>query len=609
MCGIAGVVGGSHAEPLHAVEAMCEVMFARGPDDGGIESLENHVVLGNRRLAIVDPSPCGHQPMTDAERGNTITFNGMIYNFRELRRELTAAGEVFRSDCDTEVVLRAYGRYGVDAVQRLRGMFAFAIWDSRDHELVLARDRLGIKPLYYHFTKDGGCVFASQVKALLASGLIRPMLSQRALRTFLAYGAVSDPLTIVEDIRSLPAAHVARVRDGAFTSEQYWEPPVQEEGSVSRDELEQQLRELLSEVVEVHLVSDVPTGVFLSGGLDSSTLAAVAARGHAQVRTLSVVFDEESLSEQPYAEAVAERIGSQHMSVTLRPSDLVDCLKDGFDAMDQPSFDGLNTYVVARAASRMGLKVALSGLGADELFDGYGFVRRVRVLEQARNVPPTVRRVLASAAAAGSSSRSRKTVAWLTEEDGNAYSLLRRLFLDSEIEGLTGARPAPSSLRNGKRDLFNRVSILDLDGYTKNVLLRDTDAMSMANSLEVRVPFLDDQLVDWVLKLPQAAKQGRGKRLLAAAVGDLLPAAILDRKKQGFRLPLDRWMRAEYHDSIAERLSEPPEAIAGLIDADMARKVWDQFLERRGSWLQAWALYALYRWAESADVFSAQGLA
>jgi asparagine synthase (glutamine-hydrolysing) len=600
VCGIAGAVGVSSFDVQTVVESMCERMHARGPDDGGIEKLEENAVLGNRRLAIVDPTARGRQPMIDAERGNTITFNGMIYNFRELRKELVAAGEVFHSDCDTEVVLRAYGRYGIHAVNRLRGMFAFAIWDSRRHELVLARDRLGIKPLYYTFA--GGCfLFASQVKALLASGLLKRVLCPTAIRMFLAYGAVSEPQTIVEGIRSLPAAHIGRVRNGLLVTQAYWEPPVQEDGVVSPSDATLRLRDLLPEVVEAHLASDAPLGIFLSGGLDSSVIAVAAAQASADVRTLSVTFDEASLSEQPYAEAVADRIGSQHVSVRLRPRDLAACFDEAFDAMDQPTFDGLNTYVVARAAAGTGLKVALSGLGADELFDGYGFVQRVRLLERARGIPPPIRQIVARAAAVRSSSLCRKSAAWLTDADLSAYSLLRRLFLDDEVKRLSGETPISSHARNSVRDLYNRVSVLDLEGYTKNVLLRDTDAMSMANSLEVRVPFLDDRLVEFALKLPEAAKRGRGKALLASAAGDLLPDQIRSRKKQGFRLPLDQWMRAEYCDSIAERLGDPPMALSGLVDGVAAKAVWDRFLSGRGQWLQAWALYALYRWADGID--------
>jgi asparagine synthase (glutamine-hydrolysing) len=604
MCGIAGAFLQDVDATRVSVERMNALMRPRGPDDEGILEFATGggvLALGSRRLAVIDPSPAGHQPMIDPDRGTALVFNGMIYNFRELRRELMAAGETFRSECDTEVVLRAYGRYGIDAVRRLRGMFAFAIWDGRKHELVLARDRLGIKPLYYAST-EGGFLFASQVKALLASGVVDPDLSPSALRTFLAYGAVSDPLTIVDGIKALPAAHVARVRDGVFKSEPYWEPPLQQEGPVSLHQAESRLRELLLEVVDAHLVSDVPAGIFLSGGLDSSTLAAVAAQRNDDVRTVSVVFDDASLSEKPYAEAVANSIGSNHVSLTLRPLDLVASLDDAFDAMDQPTFDALNTYVVARAAAGIGLKVALSGLGADELFDGYGFVRRVRILEWAQSVPSPVRKLAAAAAGVAHSSRSRKAGAWLTNAEPSAHSLLRRLFLDDDVELLTGAIPPPSRHRNGGRDLFNRVSVLDLDGYTKNVLLRDTDAMSMANSLEVRVPFLDDELVQFALELPEAAKAGGRKALLGAVAADLLPDSVLRRKKRGFRLPLDRWMRRDYRASIAERLSvPPPKAIAGLVDPDAARLVWDRFLLGHGSWLQAWAVYSLYRWADTVE--------
>jgi asparagine synthase (glutamine-hydrolysing) len=356
-------------------------------------------------------------------------------------------------------------------------------------------------------------------------------------------------------------------------------------------------------------VSDAPLGVFLSGGLDSSVLAALAAREAVRLRTVSVVFDEQAHSEAPHMERVARHAGSEHTCVTLRPDDLLASHDAAFEAMDQPTFDGLNTYIVSRAAAGAGLKVALSGLGADELFDGYGYTSRIAALERARRLPRPLAHVAGRAAGvAMKRGNSEKIVAWLSGgSDGeSAYELLRRVFLSDEV-----LRLSPHSERNvqasgraacGGADLFSRVSALDLAHYTNNVLLRDTDAMSMAHSLEVRVPYLDHPLVEWVLSLPAEVKAGAGKALLVEATRDLLPPEILSRRKQGFALPLAQWMRGELRGEVDAALRNPPDALAGLLNGDAVAKVWEQFLRDGRRWTRPWALFALCRWAETIGV-------
>lgn len=607
MCGIAGAM---HVDPdfvRDAVCVMCDQMIARGPDDGGVALIEAHggaVALGNRRLAIIDPSPAGHQPMHDATRGTTIVFNGMIYSYRELRAQLVAAGERFDSECDTEVVLRAYGRYGVGCVRHLRGMFAFAVWDAREQQLFLARDRFGIKPLYY-WQRGGTFMFASQVKALLASGHVAPRISAAGLRTYLSFGAVSEPVTAIDGVFALPAAHTAIVRDGQLRIDRYWSPPEQADISISRSEAVAELRERLEDSVRRHLVADAPLGIFLSGGLDSSVLAALAARETTQLRTVSVAFDDPSFSEEPHMERVARHVGSEHTRVTLRPDELLASHNAAFAAMDQPTFDGLNTFIVSRAAADAGLKVALSGLGADELFDGYGYASRIATLERARRLPQPLARVAGKAAGFGLATGNReKMAAWLGGNDGgSAYELLRRVFLAEDVRRLTAdqermKRCGESSVIGGQGSL-SRVSALDLALYTNNVLLRDTDAMSMAHSLEVRVPYLDHELVEWVLALPDATKAGSGKALLAEATRDLLPPEILARRKQGFALPLADWMRGELRAEVDAALRHPPDALAGLLDARAVAGVWGQFLADGRRWTRPWALFALCRWAQT----------
>lgn len=584
-------------------------MVHRGPDDDGAELFEGRgfrLGLAARRLAIIDPSPLGHQPMTDPERKTTIAFNGMIYNFEELRERLISEGERFTSRCDTEVILKAYGRYGVDCARLLRGMFAFAIWDAHAGRLFLARDRLGIKPLYYA-KRDGSFLFASEVKALLASGLVEPRLSTPGIASYLAFGAVGDPLTAIDGIQALPAGHWASFQDGGLELESFWEPETEPILDLGEEEAAVELRRLLEESVRLHLVSDAPLGVFLSGGVDSSILACLAAKETSQLRTISVVFEQSELSEDRWIDAVKEHIGGEHIRVSLTASDLLSWSGDAFRAMDQPSFDAVNTYVVSRAASNSGLKVALSGLGADELFDGYDHGRRLVALERAARLPRPLRSVLAGVAPlAWRGQRRSKATEWLRGDfqGGSSYELLRRLFLPDEVRRVSRAQanglPALAPLDRG-RDLYAQLSILELTGYMKNVLLRDTDAVSMAASLEVRVPFLDHPLVEWVLRLPPQLKTGKGKSLLLAATRDVLPPEILDRPKMGFVLPLADWMRNEWQPEVDRTLGALPPALAEQIDPEAVAEIWSSFQRTGRNWLRSWSLYALCRWFETLE--------
>lgn len=599
MCGVAGTVG-LDDRALAAVDAMCRQMHARGPDDNGVEVLDG-AVLGSTRLSIIDPSPSGHQPMLDPDRGTALVYNGMLYNFRELRQELSALGELFRSDCDTEVVLRAYGRWGERCVERFRGMFAFAIWDNRKRRLFLARDRLGIKPLYYAETPTG-LVFASQVKALLTGGLVAKRLSASALETYLAFGAVSEPQTAIDGVSALSAGHTAVFENGALSTSRYWHPKPEPHDDGDRDEAHV-LHELLADSVNEHMVSDAPLGVFLSGGLDSSLLAALAAQSTPHVRTVSVEFDQPESAENRYARMVAERIGSDHVTVPFSAAELIATLPEAFDAMDQPSFDGINTYIVSRAAAQTGLKVAISGLGADELFDGYGYFRRVALLERARKLPRPLLRTL-PAVGRLLPMRPDKLAYWSRSRTypGGAYGLLRTLFLPPDVKSLTRANgsltPASPSLFYPAADLYGQITALDLGHYTQNVLLRDTDAMSMANSLEVRVPYLDHRLVEHALRLPSHVK-GHRKQLLARAADGLLPDKILTRPKHGFLVPFERWLRRELVAEVEATLAAPPAALDDVIDAGAARRVWADYRDGRGTWLRPWSLYALAKWTES----------
>src|SRR5215217_2855978 len=552
MCSISGILTLGPAS-RDAVMRMNHAQKHRGPDDSGIASCTfpgGEVILGNTRLAIIDTSTAGHQPMHDPQTGNWITYNGETYNFQDLRRELDDVP--WSSNTDTEVVLRAYREWGVDAFRKLRGMFALAIWDAQKQTLLLARDPLGIKPLYY-YADEQQFIFASELRALLASGLVPRKLSAAGVDSYLASGSVEAPLTIVEGVKQLLPGHCLQVTGQLELRETECALPQSSTIDGNRDDAVARLRSELEESVRLHLVSDVPLGVFLSGGMDSSALVALMSRvSDRRPKTFSVVFDEAAYTEAPFSRAVAERFNTDHSEIRLSEDRLLEVLPDAIAAIDQPTMDGINTFVVSNAVKREGITVALSGLGGDELFAGYPSFRRALrfgAMSQAS------RRFLRAASGVGkfalNGSVQRQKFWQLINSDGgpeDVYRISRQLFSRGAVTELTG-REASNHSSNGRRrdsDIINAISRLELRGYMTNTLLRDTDAMSMAHSLEVRVPFVDVKLIDYVLSLPGEWKIGNGpKPLLADAMSDLLPREFMARPKMGFTLPFEKWMQGK----------------------------------------------------------------
>ena len=625
MCSISGIFGRG---PREAVVRMNEAQRHRGPDDQGIEQCGD-LILGNTRLAIIDTSAAGHQPMNDPETGNWITYNGETYNFKELRREL---GGEWRSNTDTEVVLRAYDKWGVDAFRKLRGMFALALWDNRKERLLLARDPLGIKPLYYYATKDQ-LIFASELRALLASGSVPRRLSAAGVDSYLANGSVAAPLTIVDGVKQLLPGHYLEVKGAAEFKEIGFAVPRHEEVPKRRDDAVARLRTELEESVRLHLVSDVPLGVFLSGGMDSSALVALMSRiSDQRPKTFSVVFDEPTFTEAPFSRAVAARFQTDHTEIRLSENRLLAILPDALARIDQPTMDGINTYVVSQAVKNAGVTVALSGLGGDELFAGYPSFRRALKLH---SMPATARRVLRTASGLGkfalNGSVQRHKLWQLANSDGtpaDIYRISRQLFAPDLMQRLVdtsnGRRAAPtmtlavSDLTVGAAlrgrppfDIVNAISQLELSGYMSNTLLRDTDAMSMAHSLEVRVPFVDTRLVDYVLSLPGSWKLGHGssgpKPLLADALSDLMPRALLARPKMGFTLPFEKWLQRNLRTEVASVLESAAMLSGPALNHQAVQNLWRNFLQkpRAVGWSRPWSIYVLAKWCEINRVSSA----
>ncbi len=617
MCGIGGVVVAMPTEQLdRTLAAMAGAMAHRGPDDEGTAVVAHgslHVGLVARRLAIQDLSAAGHQPMMSERTGSWLCLNGEVYNVRELRLQLESHGYRFRGGSDTEVLLAAYDEWGPGCLEHLRGMFAFAVWDAREQRLFLARDRLGIKPLYYR-ERPGAFAFASELRTLLTAGLADGRLSSQGLASYLAWGAVQEPLSIVEDVLMLPAGHYAVWKDDRLQISPYWslmEAFQHEAPATDRSVAAEELRSLLVEAVRLHLVSDVPLGVFLSGGLDSSSLVGLVTMVAGQPpRTASVVFPQQRYSEGPLIRTVSERFGTQHAQVELDDAAARRELPLALAAMDQPSFDAVNTYIVSKLARDSGLTVALSGLGGDELFAGYDTFRIVPALRKARRLVPAAAAPAAAGLARlawGGSDRAEKLARWLGRSDRGltAYSLRRELFAPDVLAHLSPTANGGSGATEAAEpdlDDINGTSYLELSRYMRNVLLRDTDVMSMAHGLEVRVPFLDHRLVEFVAGLPGKLKRNGGapKPLLTEAVADLLPGEVVHRKKMGFTLPFAEWLRGPPRHEVESALRDPRFGgqVAEALDHEAIVRIWDRFQQGKAEWVRPWSLYVLKVWGE-----------
>lgn len=611
MCGICGVYG--PAADRAVIDRMCQAMVHRGPDSAGFYSARN-IALGMRRLRVIDLAT-GEQPIFNENGTIAIVFNGEIYNYVDLRRDLEALGHRFSTSSDTECIVHAYEEWGFDCPSHLRGMFAFAIWDAGHQRLFLARDRLGIKPLYYH-RGPGIFLFASEVRALLASSVVPRKLSPPGLLSYLALGAVQDPLTIIDSIFSLPPGHYAIWDGQTLAIHQYWSVAnaFRPSRPLPRQEIIGQLRELLEESVRLHLVSDVPLGVFLSGGIDSSAMVSLACRvSNRAPHTVSVVFPEEEFSEASFMRRVSKEFSTEHNEIVLSGTDMLRELPAALSAMDQPTFDGVNTYIVAKQARKAGLTVALSGVGGDEMFGGYSTFKNVARLNALRRYLPP----LASHASAALARRvlrdtdqARKLARWLDghDLDGEAYLLTRELFGPDDRRLLSPTMADHNSARKSeltplpRLDVSNLVSARELSHYMPNVLLHDTDVMSMAHSLEVRVPFLDHRLVEFVASLSGEVKSDgrRPKPLLVEAIGDSLPTEIAQRPKIGFTLPLASWLGGPLRSTVEETLldSHFGGQAGDALDPAATGAVWQRFCDGKGTWVRPWALYVLKVWSE-----------
>lgn len=608
MCGIFGFAGDRATADELDLGPVQAALEHRGPDDRGrlLEAGpgDSAVALVHTRLAILDLSPAGHQPMVSASGRHVLVFNGEVFNFAEVKRDLEAEGVPIRSTGDSEVVLEAIAHWGPSAVERFRGMFALAVWDRADGSLLLVRDRLGIKPLYLLETPKG-LAFASEVRALLATGMSNRQLSLEGLGSYLAFGSVSEPHTLIDGIRSLPPGHMLTWRDRRAVVSRYWSVPPGPARRISYPEAIEELRPVLTDAVRLRLVSDVPLGIFLSGGVDSSALLALTSvdRPH----SFTVTFEETRFSEAAFAAEVAARYGSEHHEVRISPSAATSSFAAALAAQDQPSADGINTYIVAKAAREAGLTVALSGLGGDELFAGYPSFRSFgRLLAAGRAgliVPAGVKRSML-----GSRFNQARKLGAVLGGGGRVpatYAALRAMFTERQIQALLLPRLRGNRIRaagfvtgGGSGDPINALSRLELDNYIPSTLLRDTDSMSMAHALEVRVPYLDHKVVELLLSMPGALKvrPGLQKPLLVGVAPDL-PVAASQRRKMGFVLPFDDWFRGPLLEQVGQLLDGPT---PGPLDSESVRRQWRSFLrgERFTSSSRIVCLTSLVAWCQ-----------
>ena len=619
-------------------------MRHRGPDDDGFflnDTRAPGLALGMRRLSIIDIAG-GHQPVWNESTNVAVFFNGELYNYRELRERLLLAGHRFATQSDTEILVHGWEEWGEDLLSELRGMFAFALLDLRKHYatvpvLFLARDPLGIKPLYYAQTPEG-FVFASELRALLAAGTLPRRISPDALTSYLLFGSVSEPVTLVENAFSLPPGHRLLLhlpdRRKVPRARPWWDllwSSAARDPNRPRDfsSAVPRVRQLLEDAVRGHLLADVPVGLFLSSGLDSGAIAAIAARQQPGIRSFTLSFPDTAYDEGLLAWAVAKHTGTKHTDVPLQGADMLARLEEAVAALDQPTMDGINTYFVSWAASQVGLKVALSGLGGDELFAGYqSFAdtpRLMRLDAIARVVPGAFRRVSSPLVSTllrhrGSADAIRKaTNAWLIPDAlPHPYFFTRLLFPPFELTRLTnplfrssavsvdGVNLDPTWLAWLERvadqgqllDPIGAISWLELRTYMASTLLRDTDSVSMDRSLEVRVPLLDTALVEFICSLPDEARvrPGRHKALLVAAVQDLLPQEILQQKKRTFTLPWEEWLRGALRPRIEASLANLAPSLAPHLHSAGVRAVWDDFMQGQTTWSRPWSLFVLNEW-------------
>ena len=624
MCGIAGRYNFLSGRPVDrgVIGAMCDLIAHRGPDEAGV-LVDGAVGLGHRRLSIIDLTPTGRQPMTSPDGLATVTFNGEIYNFAEIRRDLEARGHRFRGRSDTEVLLAAYREFGVECLARLRGMFAFAIWDERDRSLFIARDRVGKKPLHYRIDADG-IAFASEAKAFFAEPSFTASPNLEAISHYLSYQYVPSPFSAFEGVHKLPPGSYLLVRDSKVSVHRYWRLRYLPKRRLTEEEASRELLDRLREAVRLRLVSDVPLGAFLSGGIDSSTIVALMAElSSGPVKTYSIGFDERDYDELPYAQLIARRYGTDHHEFIVRP-DATTILPKLVWHYDEPYADesAVPTYYLAQL-TRQHVTVALNGDAGDENFSGYARYAVDPGLERFDRLPVMVRRSvveligrLPSATASDAwLARGHRWAARAAASPALRYTR-RMMHFPSELKQRlcigtlrdVAARHDSAQIlldtfaASDAPDLIDAMLDADVNHYLPDCLLVKVDIATMAHGLEGRSPLLDHEFMEFAAALPSDLKRrgGEGKYVFKRAVRDLLPPEIRGRKKMGCGVPLDHGFRNELREMACDLLLARPSAHRGLFDATVVRRIISEHETGRAVWHhQLWNLVMLEQWFQT----------
>lgn len=613
MCGIAGILNFSNnTRHSDAIRIMTDRIAHRGPDAEGIYT-DQRIALGHRRLSIIDLQESANQPMWDHTGRYVLIYNGEIYNYREIKS--TLKDYPFKTESDSEVILAAYATWGVHCLDKFNGMFAFAIWDTREEVLFMARDRVGKKPCYYYLAQDH-FVFGSEVRSMLASGLVPRQLDTDHLSEYFLYQAPMNDHSMVRDIRQLRAGHYAIIKDGSMTEHSYWGYDAVQPCNDDESKAKHKVRDLLLDAVRLRMVSDVPVGAFLSGGIDSSLIVAcMAEHSESPVNTFTISFDEKDYDESMYAQQIATHYKTNHHRILIRPEEFLFSVEDILASLDTPSGDGPNSYLVAKHTRAADIKVALSGLGGDELFAGYNkFMIYHRIMKYRRllHIPLSARRSLAKLISTLGTDHTYSKMASLVSlkkwDLPSVYPLLRRAYSYDEIDKLLVKPNHVDSVQQRLEVInsnvswmgdFSKCTIGEMETYTRDVLLRDTDQMSMAHALEVRVPFFDYRLIEYMLSLPDHIKYPHTpKQLLVEAMAPRLPKEVIQRKKMGFTLPIKHWLKNELASMAGDKIAYL--ADRKEFNSDAVIHKWKDFKngDERILWTRIWTLVVLSDWLQ-----------
>lgn len=613
MCGISAIIQYNSELPVREVlQRMNNKMAHRGPDADGHYVNEN-IGLGHRRLSIIDTEQSANQPMLSSNKNWVIAFNGEIYNYVELKAT-ELQGVHFQTESDTEVILELFDKFGTDAISKLKGMFAFVLHHLPTNETYVVRDRYGMKPLYYSIQQQS-CLVASELRALLASDLVPRKLNRTALEEYIETQTVCAPNTLIEKVQLLEAGHYLHFKQNEISKHCYYRLLSDTSYELSDKKTAQELlRTTMKESVEQHMRADVPFGAFLSGGIDSSLLVGLMSEVRSEkINTFQISFEEEAFDERKYAQLVAKKFGTNHHEINLSASEFLKDIPSAIAAIDFPSGDGPNTYAVSKAAKEAGITVAISGLGGDELFAGYPVFQYMTSIDKSfiLKLSYPLRKsvsLLLSSFSANRSLRKKAELLGLKQADlAHAFPLVRKVWNANEL--LTRKTKHFEIEKNFKfifeknAPLLNRVSAAEIESYMQHVLLRDSDQMSMAHSLEIRVPFLDHKVVELATHLSNDLKYPSSpKKFLTETFADILPNEVVNRKKMGFTLPWSVWMKNELKEFTEVGFQELYNQ--EIVNEKVLKNAWNKFLNgnEEKSFISFWHLSVLGHWMKNNQI-------